>query len=233
MLPVGPPAIALTETKDPTMHTAAVHDVETHDLETTDESPDFAALFPPSDRDARLTARTAALLHEVLRYLGDVGRARLAALGDRAVCEGDDDLFTALPEFTWQQRQPWRRRFVAGFDRLAARLAEGRAPLPSTPAEEFALWLAIVQAALLIAVEPELVLRTVDDTPPDEADFDWQWCHARLFRHGYIPLLCQTEFEGLQHPGHEANRRLRIGDYRPGSWFLGFDEPAAVSSGNR
>jgi hypothetical protein len=59
----------------------------------------------------------------------------------------------------------WRRRFVAGFDRLAARLAEGRAPLPATPAEEFALWLAIVQAALLIAVEPELVLRTVDGTP--------------------------------------------------------------------
>lgn len=215
------------------MHTAAVHVVETHDFETTDESPDYAALFPPSERDARLTARTAALLHDVLRYLGDVGRARLAALGDRVVREEDDDLFTALPEFTWQQGQAWRRRFVTGFDRLAARLAEGRAPLPSTPAEEFALWLAIVQAALLIAAEPELVLRTVDDTPPHEGDFDWQWCHARLFRHSYIPLLCQTEFEGLQDPEHEANRRLRIGDYRPGNWFLGFDELAAVVSGNR
>jgi hypothetical protein len=217
------------------MQPAAVHDLETHDLEradldTTEESPDFAALFPPSDRDVRLTARTAALLHDVLRYLGDVGRARLVALGDRAVCEGDDDLFTALPEFTWEQGQAWRRRFVAGFDRLAARLAEGRAPLPSTPAEEFALWLAIVQAALLIAVSPELVLRTVDDTPADEGDFDWQWCHARLFRHGYIPLLCQVEFEGLQHPEHEANRQLRIGDYRPDSWFLGFGKAVTGTS---
>ena len=213
------------------MHTATVQD-----LRITDESPDFAALFPPSDRsdrDARLTARTAALLHDVSRYLGDVGRARLAALGDRAVREEDDDLFTALPEFTWQQGQAWRRRFLAGFDRLAAGLAEGRAPLPATPAEEFALWLAIMQAALLIDAEPELVLRTVDRMPADEGDFDWRWCHARLFRHSYVPLFAQAEFQGLEDPGHEANRRLRIGDYRPGSWFLGFDEAPTVSSGSR
>jgi hypothetical protein len=196
------------------MYTAAVHD-----LETTEESPEFAAL----------TARTAALLHDVLCYLGDVGRARVAALGDRAVYEADDDLFTALPEFTWRQGQAWRRRFVAGFDRLAARLAEGRAPLPTTPAEEFALWLGIVQGALLIAGEPELVLRTVDGIPPHEGDFDWRWCYARLFRHPYVPLLAQAEFDGLQDPGHEANRRLSIGDYRPGGWFLGFDEPATVN----
>ena len=206
------------------MHTAAVQDAA-----MTEEPPDFAALFPPPGRDARPTARTAALLHDVLRYLGDVGRARVAVLGDRAVSEADDDLFTALPAFTWQQGHVWRRRFVAGFDRLAARLAEGRAPLPATPAEEFALWLGIVQGALLIAVEPELVLRTVDGMAPDEGDFDWRWCYARLFRHAYVPLLARAEFAGLQDPAHEANRRLRIGDYRPGSWFLGFDEPATVN----
>jgi hypothetical protein len=183
------------------------------------DSPDF-------------TARTAALLHDVLRYLGDVGRARVAILGDRAVCEADDDLFTALPEFTWRQEQCWRRRFVACFDRLAARLAQGRAPLPDTPAEEFALRLAIMQAALLIDVQPELVRRTVYDTPPDEGDFDWQWCQARLFRHGYLPLFSRAEFAGLEDPGNAANRRLRIGDYRPGSWFRGFDESPVVPSGD-
>lgn len=216
------------------MHRAAVQEPRT--TGGREESPDFAALFPPlpqSGRDARLTARTAALLHDVLRYLGEVGRARSADLGDRAVCEADDDLFTALPEFTWRQDEAWRRRFVTAFDRLAERLAQGRAPLPATPAEEFALWLAIVQAALLIAVEPELVLRTVEDTPPDEGDFDWRWCHARLFRHGYVPLFAQVEFEGLEHPGHEVNRRLGIGDYRSGNWFRGFGEPPAVSSGMR
>jgi hypothetical protein len=208
------------------MHPAAVR---VHDPATTEQPPDFAALFPPPGRDARLTARTAALLHDVLRYLGEVGRARAAALGDRAVREADDDLFTALPEFTWRQGRVWRARFVAGFDRLAAQLAEGRAPLPATPAQEFALWLGLLQSALLIALEPELVLRTVRAAPPDEADFDWRWCHARLFRHPYLPLFARAEFDGLQDPAHEANRRLRIGDYRPVSWFQGFDGPGTVN----
>jgi hypothetical protein len=199
-----------------------------------EQAPDFAALFPPSeDIEAGLTPRTAVLLHDVLRYLSEVGRARASIVGERAVCEADDDLFTALPEFTWRQGQSWRCRFVDGFDRLAARLAQGRAPLPSTPAEEYALWLAITQAALLIAVQPELVLRTVHDTPSDEGDFDWQWCQVRLFRHGYVPLLTHAEFAGLEDPGNEANRWLGIGDYRPINWFLGFDESAAVSSGDR
>jgi len=214
------------------MHTAAVQE-PCCGTEGSRESPDFAALFPPPGRAERLTARTAALLHDVLRYLGEAGRARLAVLGGRVVCEADDDLFTALPEFTWRQDEAWRRRFVAGFDRLAVRLAQGRAPLPATPAEEFALWLAIMQAAVLMAVETELVLRTVEDTPPDDGDFDWRWCHARLFRHSYVPLFSQIEFEGLEDPGHEANRRLHIGDYRPDSWFQGFDEPPTVSSGDR
>ena len=213
------------------MHPAAVQELCC--TEGFEQAPDFAALFPPPGRADRLTARTAALLHDVLRYLAEVGRSRLAVLGEQAVCEEDYDLFTALPEFTWQQGEAWRRRFVAGFDRLADRLARGRAPLPATPAEEFALWLAIIQAALLIAVEPELVLRTVEDTPPDEGDFDWRWCHARLFRHGYVPLFSRIEFEGLEDPGHEANRRLRIGDYRPDSWFQGFAEPADAVSDNR
>ena len=203
------------------MHPAAVRDPCT--TEESEQSPDFAALVPPPEHEARLTARTAALLHDVLRYLGEVGRARVAVLGERAVCEADDDLFTALPEFTWPQGQSWRRWFVSGFDRLAARLAQGRAPLPATPAEEFALWLAITQAALLVAVQPELVLRTVHDTPPNQGDFDWQWCQARLFRHGYVPLFSHAEFEGLQDPANDANRRLGIGDYRPESWFQGFD----------
>ena len=210
------------------MHSAAVQD-----LRVTERAPDFAALFPPSQSEAALTPRTAALLHDVLRYLGEVGHARSTALGDRAVCEADDDLFTALPEFTWWQGEKWRSRFVAGFDHLATRLAQGRTPLPATPAEEFALWLAIVQAALLLDQQPDLVLRTVDATPPADGDFDWRWCQARLFRHGYVPLLAQAEFEGLEDPEHEVNRQLGIGDYRPGSWFRGFGEPAAVSSGNR
>jgi hypothetical protein len=217
------------------MHPAAVHDPRiAEESEPTERSPDFAALFPPSGHDVQqLTARTAALLHDVLRYLGDVGRDRVAVLGDRAVREDDDDLFTALPEFTWRQAEPWRRDFVAGFDRLATRLAEGRVPLPATPAEEFALWLAIVQAALLIAVEPELVLRTVEDTPADDGDFDWRWCHTRLFRHSYVPLLSQAEFEDLHDPEHEANRRLHIGDYRAENWFRSFDGSPTVSSGDR
>ena len=191
------------------MHTAAVRDLR---------------MTEGSEREARITARTAALLYDVLRYLGDVGRARVAVLGDRAVCEADDDLFTALPEFTWRQGRSWRDRFVACFDRLAERLAQGRAPLPETPAEEFALRLAILQAALLIAVQPELVRRTVYDTPSDEGDFDWQWCRARLFRHGYLPLFSDAGFAGLEDPGDQANRRLRIGDYRPDSWFQGFED---------
>jgi hypothetical protein len=213
------------------MRAAAVHDSPTTGTRVeSEQSPDFAALFPPSLCAAGITARTAALLHDVLRYLGEAGRARAAALGDRAVCEADDDLFTALPEFTWGQPESWRRRFAAGFDRLADRLVEGRAPFPETPAEEFALWLAIAQAALLIAVQPELVMQAVHGTPADGGDFDWQWCQAYLFRHGYVPLLHHAEFAGLEEPGHEANRRLCIGDYRADSWFRAFDDHPATSS---
>ena len=199
-----------------------------HHARASEGHPDFPALFPPSEHGAHITARTAALLHDVLRYLGESGRARLAQLGDRAVREADDDLFTALPEFTWHQPAWWRRRFVAVFDRLATRLGEGRTPLPATPAEEFALWLAFVQAELLITRQPELVRRVVGGIPPHDNDFDWPRCHARLFRHGYVPLLFQAEFDGLEDPGHEVNRRLHIGDYRPAAWFGASGESSAT-----
>jgi len=187
-----------------------------------DEGLDFAALFPASQHGAQLTARTARLLHDVLRYLGEVGHVRLAQLGARPVREQDEDLFTALPAFTWHQSVHWRRRFVAVFDEIAEQLAQGRTPMPGTPAEEFALWLAIVQAELLITMQSDVVERAVAGIAPEPEDFDWPRCHARLFRHTYVPLLFLAEFEGMQDPGHEANRRLRIGDYRPASWFREF-----------
>lgn len=199
----------------------------------TDEGLDFALLFPPSPHGAHLTARTARLLHDVLRYLGEVGSARLEQLGARPVREEDEDLFTALPGFTWHQSVHWRRRFVAVFDEIADQLAQGHTPMPGTPAEEFALWLAIVQAELLITVQPELVERATAGLPPERGDFDWPHCHARLFRHAYVPLLFLAEFDGMQDPGHEANRRLRIGDYRPAGWFREFAAAAPTSSAMR
>jgi hypothetical protein len=186
------------------------------------EGQDFAVLFPPSPESDHLTARTARLLHDVLRYLGAVGHARLAQLGARPVREEDDDLFTALPEFTWSQSVPWRRRFIEVFDAIADQLAQGRTPVPSTPAEEFALWLAIVQAELLLTLQPDLVHKAVDGIASEPGDFDWPRCHARLFRHAYVPLLFLAEFDGMQDPDHAANRRLRIGDYRPAGWFTEF-----------
>lgn len=192
-----------------------------------DEGRDFALLFPTSQHGAHLTARTARLLHDVLRYLGEVGHTRLAKLGDRPVREQDEDLFTALPEFTWHQSVHWRRRFIAVFDEIADQLAQGRTPMPGTPAEEFALWLAIVQAELLITMQPDVVEHAVGAIAPAHDDFDWPQCHARLFRHAYVPLLFLTEFAGMQDPGHEANKRLRIGDYRPAGWFREFTAAAA------
>ena len=195
--------------------------------------PDFAVLFPPSRHGEHLSARTARLLHDVLRYLGETGHARLARLGGRPVREEDDDLFTALPEFTWSQSVHWRRRFVAVFDELADQLAQGRMPMPGSAAEEFALWLGIVQAELLITMQPEIVQRAVDGLASEDGDFDWTRCHARLFRHPYVPLLFLAEFDGMQDPLHEANRRLRIGDYRPSSWFTEFAEAAPGYAGMR
>jgi hypothetical protein len=172
---------------------------------------------------APLTARTAALLHDVLRHLGELGRRRVASLGGRAVSEADDDLFTALPAFTWTQPEAWRCRFVAAFDALADRMiGAGRAPEPATPAEEFALLLAIVQAELLLAEQPELVERAVQGVAPEAGDFDWRRCHESLFRHGYTPLLLQAEFAGLEDPGDPVNQHLDIGDYRPEGWFRPF-----------
>lgn len=187
-----------------------------------DESLDFAALFPPSRRGGDLTARTARLLHDVLRFLGEVGRARLAVLGGRPVREEDEDLFTALPEFTWYESEGWRRRFVEVFDTLADQLAQGRTPVPASAAQEFALWLAIVQAELLITMQPDLVGTVVHGITAEPDDFDWPHCRARLFRHAYVPVLFLAEFDGMQDPAHEANRRLHIGDYRPSAWFTEF-----------
>ncbi len=198
-----------------------------------DQTRDFAALFPPSRGRDQLTARTARLLHDVLRYLGETGRVRLAHLGGRPVREEDDDLFTALPEFTWRQSAHWRRRFIEVFDALADQLAQGRAPMPGSPAEEFGLWLAIVQAELLITVQPEIVERAVDGLAAEDGDFDWPRCHARLFRHAYVPLLFLAEFDGMQDPLHEANQRLRIGDYRPVNWFTVFAEAVPAGAGMR
>ena len=192
------------------------------DLPETGRPPDFAALFPPRRGTRTLTPRTAALLHDVLRYLGEVGRARIAALGTRAVNEGDDDLFTALPEFTWRQTAVWRARFVACFEHLAARLAAGRLPEPDTPGREFALWLALLQAELLHELQPDLVARAVAAVPPAPGDFDWPDCRRRLLRHGCLPLLLHREFAGLEDPRHRANRLLDLGDYRPDAWFAGF-----------
>ncbi len=172
---------------------------------------------------AQLTARTAVLLRDVLRHLDELGRGRVARLGDRAVREADDDLFTALPGFTWNQPGEWRRRFVEGFEALAARLDRSGVPRPASPAEEFALLLAIVQAELLVTSQPELVEHVVDGVAPTAGDFDWRRCHESLFRHGYVPLLFQAEFAGLEDPAHEVNQHLHIGDYRPDSWFRPFD----------
>jgi hypothetical protein len=172
---------------------------------------------------ARLTARTAALLQDVLRHLGERGRRRVTDLGGRAVSEADDDLFTALPGFTWTQPEEWRRRFVAAFDVLAERLARGEIPRPANAAEEFALVLAIVQAELLVTAQPELVERVVDGVAGETGDFDWRQCHESLFRHGYVPLLFQAEFAGLEDPGNQVNQYLDIGDYRPYNWFRPFD----------
>lgn len=169
-----------------------------------------------------LTARTAALLHSVLLHLSETGRARLAVLGGRPVVADDDDLFTALPEFTWRQNAGWRGRFLHAFDQLAEDLAEGRAPRPRTPAQEVALLVAIVQAMLLLEADWAAVERATGALPPDEEDYDWPRCHACLFRHGYVPLLLEPEFRGLEDPGNEVNRRLRIGDYRAHTWFDSF-----------
>jgi hypothetical protein len=171
----------------------------------------------------QLTARTAALLQDVLRHLGELGRRRVMDLGGRGVREADDDLFTALPGFTWTQSEEWRRRFVAAFDALAERLARNDVPRPTNAAEEFALLLAMVQAELLVTAQPELVERVVDGVQPETEDFDWRHCHESLFRHGYVPLLFQAEFAGLEDPGNRINQHLDIGDYRPYNWFRPFD----------
>ena len=202
------------------MHQAALHDIR-----AAERTVDFAALFPPAEHGAEITARTAALLHDVLCYLGEVGRVRVELCGDRAVRDADEDLFTALPAFTWSEGRRWRGRFVAAFDTLAARIDRGEAPLPHTPAEEFAGWLAIVQSILLIDLQPDLVRRTVAEIPPDRADFDWARCRARLLRHACLPLFYRAEFTGLEDPGNAANLSLGLGDYRPASWFRSFGGP--------
>ena len=196
-----------------------------HDTRAAERTVDFAALFPQSERGEGITARTAALLHDVLGYLGEVGRVRVELCGDRAVRDADEDLFTALPAFTWHQGRHWRGRFVAAFDTLAARIARGEVPLPRTPADEFAVWLAIAQSILLIDLQPDLVRRTAAEIPPDRADFDWARCRARLFRHDCLPLFYRAEFAGLEDPGNAANLSLGLGDYRPACWFRPFSGP--------
>ncbi len=86
----------------------------------------------------------AAALWARCQLLGDGAYNDIETHGDNPV---DPDeawiVFSDFPRITWRQTSAWRRQCARAFDDLAGDLAAGHWPLPTCPAEEMALHLAV------------------------------------------------------------------------------------------
>jgi hypothetical protein len=199
-----------------------------------DEVPDFGELFPldeplfgADEGEWLLTARTARVLHERMRVLGDLARDEAAELGGEPVSPSwQGVVLNALPRVTWRQGRVWRERFAQCFGDLAGDLAGGEWPQPRCPGEEMALHLALAHAQAEVSEDPEFVEDLVEGLPASPLDYDWDGCRDVLFQDTDILMLFDDQLDGVEDPESEINQELRIGDYRPGAWFETFGNMA-------
>jgi len=192
--------------------------------------PDFTALCPvchcgtedtcPDCGGFQLTPRTAAALWARCQLLGDGAYNDIETHGDNPV---DPDeawiVFSDFPRITWRQTSAWRRQCARAFDDLAGDLAAGHWPLPTCPAEEMALHLAVQANQELDDEWLEQILTTMRSDPGDE---DRDGVTDALFQDTDILGLFDPALDGIEDPNSDANAYFQIGDYRPPAWFHTF-----------
>lgn len=233
------PAAAAVWLLDPFLMTEALPGVESressHFAIELDESgmsagltPDFATLFPvcrcgdeSCDECAafQLTPRTALALWSTVTVASDSAYDDVEQHGDEPVqSTGDWDLFDQYPRITHSQNAVWRRQAARAFDDLAYDLSSGDWPRPTCIGEEMAL-----QHALRFLEDGGLELMVSADElsalPDHPDDLIWEACREGLCQDSDVLLLFDDEHDGVEDPASEENRKIGMGDYRPGAWF--------------
>ena len=54
-------------------------------------------------------------------------------------------------------------------------------------------------------------------------DYDWDLAGEVLVQDEDVLTLFDPRMDGIEDPDNESNQRMRMGDYRPASWFQPFD----------
>ena len=196
-------------------------------------NPDFAALFPAEDCDCeqenchictgwQLTPRTADLLYTALEALADQAFDDIEEHGSEPVEKedrGDWSVFNRLPRITWNQDAEWRRQIARACDDLTDDLVRGEWPTPRNNAEEIVLHLAIHDGPDWEEEKDDIEDEAHEALPRHSRDYDWDMCSEILFQDHDILMLYDESLDGIENPGNDANRHLRMGDLRPAAWF--------------
>ncbi len=175
--------------------------------------PDFASLY--GDGHA-LTPRMVAHLWGAALFLADTYRSESQL----------DLLRQELPPVVQRLADDaWMRRFAAGFENLAVRLARAGFPyetLASCTAEEMALHLVIDVAEALVSDE---ILPVEEHLPGHgEADTDFDWPREVLFRDHDVLMLFNASLDGIEDESNEFQEQYHFANLHPRDWFVTFPD---------
>lgn len=230
MISSGVPGIDVSESS---------HQVEELDADASRVTyPDFAALFPVCEcgresctacEGVQLAPRTAAALWAAGTLLADHAYDDVTTFGDEPVvpATGTWMLFDEYPRITWRQNAIWRRQAARSFDDLTTDIESGDWPQPTCPAEEMALHLMLSYANDGVRDGWISFDHTFKDLPELGSDTDFNIVYDVLFQDLDILDLFDASLDGIEDPGDELNQNAGIGDYRPQSWFVPFDNMSA------
>ena len=183
-----------------------------------------------------LTPQAAQLLAVAADELAEQGYADVLRYGDRLFERPDSDgkdwgweesFLGQLPPICDGQGAAWRLAMVRAVEDLAEDLRAGRAPIPTTTAEELAFHLIVGHAKeLLDYLEDEEFARGYGLPTADQFSARHrQWgslSEAFLQDEDVLYHYDQSLQQVVTDPEHPANKQLGIGDLRPRAWFAPF-----------
>ncbi|WP_435059658.1 hypothetical protein [Streptomyces sp. bgisy060] len=182
-----------------------------------------------------LTPQAAQLLAVAADELAEQGYADVLHYGDRLFEREDDDEYGGwdesflgqLPPICDGQSAAWRLAMVRSVEDLAQDLRAGRAPIPTTTAEELAFHLILGHAKeLLDYLDDEDFARGYGlPTAEKFTARHRQWgalTEAFLQDEDVLYHYDQDLQQVVTDPEHPANKQLGIGDLRPRAWFAPF-----------
>ncbi|MFE5298100.1 hypothetical protein [Streptomyces sp. NPDC056632] len=183
-----------------------------------------------------LTPQAAQLLAVAADELAEQGYADVLHHGDRLFERPDDadegwgaeeSFLGQLPPICDGQGAAWRLAMVRAVEDLAEDLRSGRAPIPTTTAEELAFHLIVGHAReLLDYLEDEEFAREYGLPAAEQFSARHrQWdslSEAFLQDEDVLYHYDQNLQQVVIDPEHPANKQLGIGDLRPRAWFAPF-----------